>query len=261
MVSGSLTTVILTASAGLAALLIAGAWYSARRSGIQRDRTSDSDGSAALATFAGTVLAWLAAASVLSGIGVFAASPGEKIPWIALGIVIPVIAGLALLKVSPGFNRLVDNVGVPWLIGVQLYRVVGAVFLIGLAQNNLPPQFALPAGIGDIAVGLTAPVVAYLLYKKARGSAAAAVVWNVAGLLDLVLAVTMGFLTSPSFFQSLAFEAPNYAISRWPFVLIPVFAVPVSVLLHLLALKRLSTHELASGQTGPQSAQGPVGVS
>jgi hypothetical protein len=54
-----------------------------------------------------------------------------------------------------------------------------------------------------------------------------------------VLAVVLGFLTSPSAFQQLALSMPNALITRYPFVLFPTFVVPVSILLHAAALWRL----------------------
>jgi hypothetical protein len=44
--------------------------------------------------------------------------------------------------------------------------------------------------------------------------------------------VPAGFLTSPSPFQLFAFDLPNELIRQFPLVLVPVFLVPVSVLLH-----------------------------
>jgi hypothetical protein len=63
--------------------------------------------------------------------------------------------------------------------------------------------------------------------------------WNLFGLADLVIAVTMGMLSSPSPFQLFAFDLPNELISRFPLVLVPVFLVPVSLLLHLASLTKL----------------------
>jgi len=63
--------------------------------------------------------------------------------------------------------------------------------------------------------------------------------WNLFGLLDLIVAVTMGFLTSPSPLQLLSLDAPNELISAFPLVMVPVFAVPLSVLLHLASLAKL----------------------
>jgi len=58
------------------------------------------------------------------------------------------------------------------------------------------------------------------------------------GLLDLAIAVTTGFLTSP--FQMYAFDVPNELITANPLVLVPVFGVPLPVLLHVASLINLA---------------------
>src|SRR2546430_2379371 len=107
------------------------------------------------------------------------------------------------------------------------------------ALGRLPGEFAIPAGAGDMAVGLAAPVVGYLFYKGSRWSCLGVLSWNIAGILDLVVAVATGFLTSPGPFQALALDTPNELITAFPLVLVPLYAVPLSILLHLAALKRL----------------------
>ena len=74
---------------------------------------------------------------------------------------------------------------------------------------------------------------------RARGSAGLLRAWNMLGIADLVVAVTTGFLTSPSPLQLLALDRPNELISSWPLAMIPVFLVPLSLLLHLASLKKL----------------------
>jgi hypothetical protein len=59
------------------------------------------------------------------------------------------------------------------------------------------------------------------------------------GLSDLAVAVTTGFLSSPSPIQSLTFDNPNTLITAFPLVMIPVFLVPLAVLLHLASLAKL----------------------
>ena len=126
-----------------------------------------------------------------------------------------------------------------WLIGVQLYRALGVIFLILYAAGKLPGLFAWPAGLGDVLVGVLSPVVAIAYWRGPRENADLVSAWNLFGLADLVVAVTTGFLTSPSAFQLYAFDLPNELISRFPLVLIPVFLVPLSVLLHLASLAKL----------------------
>jgi hypothetical protein len=63
--------------------------------------------------------------------------------------------------------------------------------------------------------------------------------WNIFGLTDFVVAVTMGNLTSPGPAHLLALDHPNTLIGTFPTVMIPAFAVPFSTLLHLLSLRQL----------------------
>ena len=195
------------------------------------------------------IVGWFAVVAALAAVGAFAGYPHTRVPPVAFALVIPIVIGVWLDARSPRFRRMVDGVALSRLVGVQLYRVFGFLFVVAFAQGRMPWEFALPAGIGDLAVGLAAPVVAYGLVRQTGWSRRAAVVWNWVGIADLVVAVGTGVLTSPSVFQQLALGSPNEAITRFPFVLVPTFLVPVSILLHIFALRRLGTRRL----------QGPAG--
>jgi hypothetical protein len=86
-------------------------------------------------------------------------------------------------------------------------------------------------------VGILAPIVALGYARNARGNAGLVTAWNVFGIIDLVVAVATGFITSPS--TLFTYEPPNELISTFPLVLIPVYLVPLSVLLHLVSLAKL----------------------
>ena len=92
---------------------------------------------------------------------------------------------------------LVTAIPLPWLIAVQLYRVLGVLFLAAYLRQIMPAEFALHAGIGDTVIGLTAPLVAYAVMKNGRFARVTARCWNVLGIAELVLAVVLGFLTPP----------------------------------------------------------------
>lgn len=184
---------------------------------------------------------WWILMFALAGVRVFAASPDSVVPsiTIALGVLLPLIIGLVFLQTSPTLKTAVNAIPNHLLLNVQFYRVLGVIFVALYLLDKLPAEFALPAGVGDIIVGVAAPIVGYFLAKNYRRSRNAAIVWNVFGILDLVVAVACGFLTSPGPFQSLATENPNHLITALPLVLVPVFAVPLSILLHVVSLKRL----------------------
>lgn len=70
--------------------------------------------------------------------------------------------------------------------------MIGSVFLALYAFDLLPGLFAWPAGVGDVAVGSTAP---FVVLAMVRGVATwrRRVAWlNIAGLADFVGAVGTG---------------------------------------------------------------------
>lgn len=179
---------------------------------------------------------WFVVALALSSAEVFR---GVAVPTIEFGIFMPIVIGLVWLWRSETAIRLIDAIPQSWLVGIQFYRVLGLIFLLLNAEGSLPSLFALPAGNGDVMVGLLAPVVAVAYARGVVGRELLVRGWNILGLLDLAVAITTGFLTSPSPLQMFSFDAPNELIDAYPLVLVPVFGVPLAVLLHVASLVKL----------------------
>ena len=113
-------------------------------------------------------------------------------------------------------------------------RVAGVAFLLYMALGHLPALFALPAGLGDIAAGIAAPLVARRL---TRGTGRRAALWfNAFGMTDLVVALTLGALTG---FQLLNVTPSSTPISELPLALIPTATVPLFFVLHITAVSAL----------------------
>jgi hypothetical protein len=117
------------------------------------------------------------------------------------------------------------------LIALQTYRIVGIAFLLGMTQGLLDPAFAIPAGIGDILIGVTAIPFAIFLWKGYSWSKYAVVVWSVLGIADLVNAVSIGLIINPDFSTS--------TVATFPWILFPAVAVPLGLVLHGITLYRL----------------------
>jgi purine-cytosine permease-like protein len=107
----------------------------------------------------------------------------------------------------------------------------------------MPGLFSWPAGTGDTIVGLLAPVVGIAYARSSRNAAGLVRAWNWFGIVDLIVAVTTGLLTSPSPLRLFALGAPNELVSAFPLAMVPVFLVPLWVLLHLASLKKLQQTE------------------
>lgn len=197
----------------------------------------------AIRTTAAVLIGWFALAVVLASLGVYRGA-SDRLPTIPFGILLPILIGSLLIRRSPALSRLIDAVPQPWIVAVQLYRALGVMFLVLYASNRLPGLFAWPAGAGDVAVGLLAPMVALAFVRNPQRHSGTVLMWNVFGIADLIVAVGTGFLTSPSPFQLFAFDHPNELISAFPLVLVPTFLVPtflvpLSVLLHFASLTKL----------------------
>jgi hypothetical protein len=85
-----------------------------------------------------------------------------------------------------------------------------------------------------------------------RGVVGRRAVWyfNVLGLVDLVIALVIGFAAAPAAVRLLLVSPSTEAISLLPLALIPATVVPLAAALHLLSLRRL----MAAGAT-PAAAE------
>jgi hypothetical protein len=184
------------------------------------------------------LIAWLALAQRLAATNTYLAAPHSP-PFVLLGLLIPLIIAFAGVRLSQSVARLVSAMPLPWIVAAQVYRIGGGMFLVLWADGRLPWQFALPAGIGDVATGCFAVVVAVQLAQKAAGARRAAYAWSIFGIADLAVAITMGALTSPGLPHFLALDAPNLLITSYTLVMVPTFAVPLALMLHGLVLLRL----------------------
>jgi hypothetical protein len=129
------------------------------------------------------------------------------------------------------------------VVGIQAWRWAGFGFLTLYTYRVLPGIFAWPAGLGDMAIGVTAPLVLATLLRRPNFAASKTfVAWNLSGILDLTVAVTIGALIpllAPNFYGPIS----TSPMAQLPLVLIPTYLVPTFLILHLTALfqaRRLS---------------------
>jgi hypothetical protein len=203
---------------------------------------------------AALILGWLGVDITLASTHALRAGP-HRFPFLGIAVALPLAAGFVLFALSPVLRRALSAIPGPWLIAVQGGRVLGGLFLVLLALNKLPARFALPAGIGDVLVGLAAPLVAYALATRRQGARPLALAFNVAGILDLAIAVTMGFTSAPGP-QRVFFGGPSTALmALMPMTLIPIFLVPLAILVHAASLRALRA------ERATKSAPIPVGHS
>ena len=216
--------------------------------GAARMPPSDKSRYVTAGVLSAVLIGWLAVAQYLGAANTYFATTERAVPTLLFGLLIPLAVAAIGLWQSESIARLVSAIPLHWLVAAQVYRVAGGIFLVLWVDGRLPWQFALPAGIGDLTTGIVAVVVAAQLAQNAIGARRATYTWCLFGIADLVVAISMGAMTSPGRPHLLAFDAPNLLISSYPLVMVPTFAVPLALMLHGLVLLRLRRGVPASGR-------------
>jgi hypothetical protein len=179
---------------------------------------------------------WLLTSGLLARADAYHQASGQAAPWFGVAVAGTLLVLLAATRI-PVVARILTAPGTPARLALpHSLRVVGVTFLLVMAQGHLPAVFALPAGLGDIAAGLAAPSVAIRL---AQGGRIRAVWFNLFGILDLVVALTIGFLAGLGPWRPLEVTPSTEPLSLLPLALVPTVAVPLSLALHLVSLRRL----------------------
>ena len=198
-------------------------------------------------TFLTIVLAvWFGLVLLLGAEGAFERPTGAPPFPILFGATIPVIAFLTAFMGWSAFRTATLQADLRLLTAIQAWRAGGLGFLALQAHGVLPGLFAWPAGLGDIAIGVTAPWVLLSLIARPDFEASPLFkIWNVLGIVDLVAAVSFGALGS-GFVPGLVEGITTAPMAQLPLVLIPAFLVPLFIVAHLAAL--LQSRHAEAGQ-------------
>lgn len=179
---------------------------------------------------------WFGLVCLLGARGVFV-RPETSPPYpILIGVVAPLGAFFLALATWKAFRVWIATADVELLSALHAWRTGGLGFLALAANGVLPDSFAQPAGWGDIAIGVTAPWIALTVARRpGRVNSRLLAAWNIFGILDLLVAVGMGVLSS-GFLPKVHDGVTTSAMTRLPLVVIPAFFVPLYVMLHASAL-------------------------
>ncbi|MBL4891913.1 MAG: hypothetical protein JKX91_08830 [Rhizobiaceae bacterium] len=172
--------------------------------------------------------------------GLLANSQFTMIPPIALTVLIPVTLFFTTYALSERFRNFVLAQDIRTLTRLQHWRVVGFAFLALYAFDQLPALFALPAGLGDMAIGLSAAFIVsnmerdpdYIFSDGYRR-------FHLLGLLDFTVALGTAALSSGAFPTLISNGLTSSALDVWPLNLFPSFIVPVFIILQLSALLKV----------------------
>jgi hypothetical protein len=219
--------------AALAMAMLVGAIAARSAAGFGRDRGGSVGVAVIFLSFG------FAASTAISAVGGFGAAAGKfAIVLLALSLVVPLAVGVTLALASSSVRRLISQPEVqPNVVAVHALRFLeGSVFVAMVPLGVLPAIFALPAGLGDVLVGLGALAAVRWISSGRRGRV---IWWNLVGLLDLANATVLGLMTVPGPLHFLQTSPTSALLLASPLTIIPTFCVPIFVLLHLISLRYL----------------------
>src|SRR5437899_2506369 len=128
----------------MVAAILLGLWIALRRTRLSAD--------AQLRTWLAVALPLVAWLAVIWSVAISGAFQVRLL--LPLALVLPVATGLVLLMRSERIAEAADAASPAWIIGLQVYRVIGGNFVVLWALGGaIPGAFAIPAGFGDMLVG------------------------------------------------------------------------------------------------------------
>lgn len=178
-----------------------------------------------LLTLGAIFAVWLLGVYAMLSNGFFSAT---GIPQIAFAVVLalPIVLGLLAQKFWKPFAIAINELSTASFLGLQQMRVVfGALFFF---TASLPLWFQFVGGLGDIAAGVGAFFALQYLRQHPDKERQAIIRGNLVGILDFIVVLNLGL------FVVLRRESPDIM-----FDLIPLYVVPIFILLHIFSLQKL----------------------
>lgn len=195
---------------------------------------------------------WTGLAAALAAAGMFAGTNPLGPPTIGTVIILPLIATAVMAAIYPRVRATLIGMPMPLLIGLDVWRIGGAFFLLLAAEGRLSGPFPYSAGWGDVITGVFALPVAWLALR--RQSEWAVWAWNIFGTLDLVAAIALGIgSANGSPLQFIHAGVGSEGVQVLPWSLIPTVLVPMLLIGHGIVFAQLRARAKGA-RTGGQAA-------
>jgi hypothetical protein len=184
--------------------------------------------------------AWFVLVVILGATRALYYEHGLGMPGLGVAVALPVVILCLTVARAKSLREAFHRVPLWLLIGVHTVRLLGISFIILYAAGRLPAPFAPVAGWGDIFIGATAPLVAWLVYRQGANARPILWIWNIIGLADLIAAVGLGATSSPGPARLIFAEPSSAIMTTLPWLLIPGFLVPILLTVHIGIFIRLA---------------------
>ncbi len=186
----------------------------------------------AMAVVAG---AWVGLAGAITGAGALS-NPTTVLSMFAT----PLIITVALVLAFPAARRVLNAIPLPLLVGLNVVRLGGVLFVLLAMAGRLSGPFPYIAGWGDFITGALAIPAAWLATRETSLRDRLVVAWNAFGMLDLIVAVSLGLMSrNGSPLQLIHAGVGTAAMQTLPWAFIPTVLVPFFLIAHGIIFARM----------------------
>lgn len=184
--------------------------------------------------------AWLIVQAIFSLQNIYNSDPNSFPPKIMLFGIFPALITIILLFITKSGRIFIDSLPLKNLTYLHVVRVPVEIVLYWLfIYKTIPRLMTFEGRNFDILAGITAPLIAYFGFTKAKFNRWFILVWNFVCLGLLMNIVVTALFSIPSPIQKFAFDQPNMAVLNFPFTWLPAFIVPVVLFSHLVSIRQL----------------------
>lgn len=133
------------------------------------------------------------------------------------------------------------TLSVNFLIGIHVLRIPVEVVLFLLYEDGQIPQLMTFKGYNfDILIGISSLIMlGYIFLTKNNIPSKILVFWNLLGITLLIVIVLLSILSSPYLADVFSIAPANIAILKFPYCFLPTCVVPLVLLAHILAFKKI----------------------
>lgn len=138
------------------------------------------------------------------------------------------------------FREYVLNIDMRFLVMLHSWRMLGFGFIMLYYVGELPALFAFLAGLGDALVAVVAVFLSYAMFTNSSGVSKKSVKrWNTFGLIDFIIAVSIGILTRTDAILVNSNGINSDLMTQLPFILVPAFLVQFFTITHIIIYLQL----------------------
>jgi hypothetical protein len=166
----------------------------------------------------------------------------------------PLIAAVVLVLSMPAARHALTTIPLSLLIGLNIFRLGGILFVLLAFAGRLSGPFPYSAGWGDVVTGALAIPVAWLAQSETHFRDPLIAAWNTFGMLDLIVAVALGLISrNGSPLQLIHAGVGTAAMQALPWAFVPTVLVPFFLIDHAIIFAHMRARSLDRSDRQPVS--------